>query len=165
VKKKVICWILLLLWAGVIFYFSAQPATESDNSSISFSYRFFSMFGFFTMLSESGKMEFIQRFHSLIRTLAHFSIFGVFGALLSMLVKCYTEKILRVFKLSVLISLLYAVSDECHQIFVPGRTFQFSDVVVDILGATLGCGFICIILAVIKAFKNIKNKIVKEADI
>jgi VanZ family protein len=33
---------------------------------------------------------------------------------------------------------LYAASDELHQVFVPGRTGQISDVVVDVAGAVAG---------------------------
>ena len=40
--------------------------------------------------------------------------------------------------LALAIVLLYAASDELHQVFVPGRTGQFSDVVVDVAGGAIG---------------------------
>lgn len=33
---------------------------------------------------------------------------------------------------------LYALSDEIHQLYVPGRAFQLSDLALDISGAALG---------------------------
>ena len=36
------------------------------------------------------------------------------------------------------IAALYAVTDEFHQLFVPGRSGQFSDVVLDSAGALAG---------------------------
>ncbi|PHS31770.1 MAG: hypothetical protein COA82_09845 [Alkaliphilus sp.] len=33
---------------------------------------------------------------------------------------------------------LYAISDETHQIFVPGRSAQISDVLIDSVGAIVG---------------------------
>lgn len=39
---------------------------------------------------------------------------------------------------SVLLAMLYALSDEIHQIFVPGRTFQVIDLVIDFLGILFG---------------------------
>jgi len=33
---------------------------------------------------------------------------------------------------------LYALSDEIHQLFVPGRTFQLMDLVLDLLGGVIG---------------------------
>ncbi|MBO7376468.1 MAG: VanZ family protein, partial [Clostridia bacterium] len=34
---------------------------------------------------------------------------------------------------------LFAVSDEIHQIFVPGRAFEISDIVTDSAGVLIGC--------------------------
>jgi VanZ family protein len=39
---------------------------------------------------------------------------------------------------AVLISTLYGVSDEYHQLFVPGRTFDVFDIVADAIGSTVG---------------------------
>ena len=36
--------------------------------------------------------------------------------------------------------ILYAASDEIHQLFVPGRGAQFRDVMIDFSGAILGSG-------------------------
>ena len=44
-------------------------------------------------------------------------------------------------------SLIYAVSDEFHQTFVPGRTGRASDVVVDLAGAAIGAFTILLVLA------------------
>jgi VanZ family protein len=41
---------------------------------------------------------------------------------------------------AVIISILYGVSDEYHQLFVPGRTFDVLDMVADALGAVSGAG-------------------------
>jgi VanZ family protein len=42
--------------------------------------------------------------------------------------------------LSLILTLLYAVSDEIHQAFVPGRHSSIADVLVDGVGATLAMG-------------------------
>ena len=42
--------------------------------------------------------------------------------------------------LAVLLACLYAVSDEFHQAFVPGRNSSPYDVMIDMLGAMLGVG-------------------------
>ncbi len=39
---------------------------------------------------------------------------------------------------ALLLALLYAVSDEFHQTFVPGREGRWQDVVIDTVGATFG---------------------------
>ena len=43
--------------------------------------------------------------------------------------------------LAVLLSCLYAASDEFHQYFVPGRNSSTYDVIMDAAGAALGGGF------------------------
>ena len=55
--------------------------------------------------------------------------------------------------MSILLSLLYACTDEIHQIFVPGRSAQFRDVLIDTLGASFG---IIITYLTIKLFTKIK---------
>jgi VanZ family protein len=46
----------------------------------------------------------------------------------------------RVAWIAVLLATLYAVSDEVHQIYVPGRSAGARDVLIDAAGATLGAG-------------------------
>jgi hypothetical protein len=57
--------------------------------------------------------------------------------------------------MSILFSFLYACTDELHQIFVPGRSAQFRDVLIDTLGASFG---IAITYLTIKFFKKIKTR-------
>lgn len=41
-------------------------------------------------------------------------------------------------KLVIFISYLYAISDEIHQAFVPGRTSRFRDTLIDLIGILIG---------------------------
>lgn len=41
-------------------------------------------------------------------------------------------------QLSFFISYLYAISDELHQSFVPGRMGKFSDTIIDLIGIYIG---------------------------
>ncbi|MCG3120533.1 MAG: hypothetical protein ALAOOOJD_03277 [bacterium] len=42
--------------------------------------------------------------------------------------------------LALIIGVLYAVSDEIHQYFVPGRTMDWTDALADTLGVIIGSG-------------------------
>lgn len=55
---------------------------------------------------------------------------------------------------TIIISYLYAISDEFHQSFTPGRTPAFRDTLIDLLGILIGL-FILKKLLKIKFFKNI----------
>jgi VanZ family protein len=39
---------------------------------------------------------------------------------------------------AIIISTLYGVSDEYHQVFVPGRTFEYFDIAADAIGSVAG---------------------------
>jgi VanZ family protein len=40
--------------------------------------------------------------------------------------------------LALLLCILYAISDEVHQIFIPGRSGEIRDVIMDIVGSSVG---------------------------
>ena len=61
--------------------------------------------------------------------------------------------------MSIFLSFLYACTDELHQIFVPGRSAQFRDVLIDTLGASFGCLLIHTLLTLFTKLKsNSKSK-------
>jgi VanZ family protein len=42
------------------------------------------------------------------------------------------------YKYSIITAYLYALTDEFHQTFIPGRTGRFRDTLIDLLGITIG---------------------------
>lgn len=56
--------------------------------------------------------------------------------------------------MSILLSFLYACTDEIHQIFVPGRSAQFRDVLIDTLGASFGTLIAYLIIKLITKIKE-----------
>jgi VanZ family protein len=44
---------------------------------------------------------------------------------------------------AILISSLYGVSDEYHQLFVPGRSFDVLDIAADTIGSVVGASAVC----------------------
>jgi VanZ family protein len=71
---------------------------------------------------------------------AHAFEFSVLAALVARALEGTGSSRRRVFLLAVGLSWLYALSDEFHQRFVPGRNADWSDIVADWLGASLGAG-------------------------
>lgn len=77
----------------------------------------------------------------LVRKTAHFTEYTILGVLFYLF---YRQTLpqkngLQLFVLAILSSFLYACTDEIHQLFVPGRSGQFTDILVDTLGASFGC--------------------------
>jgi len=141
--KNVIRWLPALIWMGIIFYLSAQPAQESSELS---------------SVVMHWLLDFVENwltidasyFHLVVRKGAHLSAYFIL-AMLTMyalgasfsLDKCCSHWIPA--GLAFVICVLYAASDEIHQLFVPGRSGQLSDVGIDAFGALLGIGVYIIV--------------------
>ena len=69
---------------------------------------------------------------SFLSTLYHFIAFFFFSFFF--LLALVAGKNPSLVYLALIISFLYAISDEVHQLFVPGRAFSFYDILIDFLG-------------------------------
>ena len=88
-----------------------------------------------------------------VRTMAHFSEFACLSFFMNNLFVAYKEKLTPVFACA--LSFFYAITDEIHQIFVPGRACQFLDMMVDLAGIL--SGFIVYAVIYILVRKTIKK--------
>jgi VanZ family protein len=61
---------------------------------------------------------------------------------------------LRGFIFSLVFCVLYAISDEVHQLFVPGRGAQVTDVMIDSFGAFVGIGVYGVICKIKKVIAS-----------
>lgn len=137
-------WIPVILWMVVIFSFSAQPASESSQLSGRFTQIILNMLEMTPIPQMIGR----DLMHVFIRKTAHFSIYAVLGILT---LKAIGEKTRQAWQYAWIICVLYAVSDEFHQVFVPGRSAQGKDVIIDSIGALVG---ICLVVFIRKRGKN-----------
>jgi len=99
----------------------------------------------------------IEILNHFIRKSAHFLIYFGLGFLLrnAYHVTGYVNIKGSVYALTV--SILYAISDEVHQIFVPGRGPGIKDVFIDSIGALAGILVFMILLNISVQLKNIFN--------
>ncbi|MET3683059.1 VanZ family protein [Alkalibacillus flavidus] len=128
--RQTTAWVLVILWMAFIFYFSHQPGTESSDLSGSVMQWILAILPF--GLEES------EAFHFLVRKGAHVFVYFVLAILVMNAVRFHTEKMLTRIGIGLLLSLLYAASDEYHQTFIEGRAGQVSDVFIDSIGIMLG---------------------------
>ncbi|MFQ5708601.1 MAG: VanZ family protein [bacterium] len=71
----------------------------------------------------------------------HFLEYCAFGFLLSRaVIKTPQKACLRLCMITVSLGVLYAASDEFHQLFVAGRFSEWSDLLADSAGVTVGLG-------------------------
>lgn len=146
---KFLSWITVILWMTLTFYLSHQPATESNELSTGIT-----MFFVETIKTIVPSMEFdLIDFNHLIRKSAHFINYLVLGILVLNALKVSTGYGCRSAMLALLICVLYAISDEVHQLFVPGRGAQVKDVLIDSAGSIVGIGVYLLIIRMINHFK------------
>lgn len=129
-NKKMISWIMLIVWMGIIFFMSHQPGEVSSNQS-ELVLKIFSFLG----------IELNQYFGELatlvVRKAAHFSEYLILFLFAYNVSRFYfTSKKARLY--SLIFVFLYASTDEFHQHFIPGRNMAFKDVLIDTSGGAVG---------------------------
>jgi len=140
----------------VIFILSAQNAEKSSDTSgsvltfiLNITYR-----GFKDM-NPSEQFELLEIYQGFIRKFAHFFIFGILGVLA---VNAYKSLKIRdngkVAILAFATCVIYAITDEVHQLFVPGRAFEFTDIIIDSSGSFI---FISLSLLIVYLIENRKE--------
>ena len=124
-NKKILSWGLLIAWAGLIFFFSSQQANSSSNLS-------------------NGIMDWVNAWlpfsltsHQ-VRKIAHFTEFLILGVLSLNVVHFYKKITVKELSFVLLLCAFYALSDEFHQFFVPGRGPQIKDAALDTFGSATG---------------------------
>lgn len=143
--KKTILWVLVLICATSIFLFSSQPASESKKTSISITEKIINISPEIRKLTPEEKQPIINSLQETVRKFAHFTLFLILGVLILYLLFCYEFNFKKAWYSALLICLLYAISDESHQLFVAGRGCQWQDVLIDFCGSFIGSGILIII--------------------
>src|SRR6266481_912459 len=114
-------WIPVLLWGAVIFTLSTSAFSAVNTSRI--------IDPMLRWLIPGISAASVDVVHMLVRKAAHFTEYGILFWLLirgPMAQRPY---------LALMLCVVYALTDEGHQVFVPGRTASLYDVALDSTGA------------------------------
>ena len=137
--KKTIIIFMIIYYSLIIWSFSSHPAEVSAKESKSITGIIYDKFAvYIEKFSDMGKEEFVNKTDSFIRKCAHFTLFFIFALIISMYVECYHKSALEFLLTVFLTGVIFAVSDEVHQLFVPGRGCQMRDVLIDSNGVLAG---------------------------
>ncbi|MGN1195079.1 MAG: VanZ family protein [Acutalibacteraceae bacterium] len=146
--------VLLVADMALIFAFSAQKAEQSDNTSTGFIQVLAEIFyPGFESLDEEKQQSVVESLQFVVRKAAHITEYASLGVLLCAFAFTFGMK-LRNFLLSFLFGVFYAGTDEFHQLFVEGRSCQFSDVLVDSCGVIIGMAVMYFIVKIILKIKQ-----------
>lgn len=147
-------WLLSVAIMVLIFSFSAQNATVSSSTSSGLIEKLLSIFyKDFKDISEAEKLLIIESLQHFVRKIAHFVIYAALGASLFCAVYTYNIKVVSKFFISLPISLIYAISDEIHQMYIPGRAGMIEDVILDFFGSIFGAIIVFLIILIYKSIK------------
>lgn len=138
--RKVLFWILVILWMGVIFVFSSYNGEDSTKQSKGFlRYTIGNIIEVFDKdISIEKKEEIIDIVDPIIRKTAHACIYLVLGVLMCLALFNHDLNVKKIVLYSFITCFLYACSDEIHQLFIEGRSGEFIDVILDTLGSFVG---------------------------
>ena len=145
--KRYIYWTMVICWMVVLFVLSAQNAEKSSSvSGKVIEVVATAIQPSFAELDVAEKSTLISELQVTVRKFAHYFSYSVLGTLLSLAMQTHPLRLrLRLRKQmfwSLTIGVIYAISDEIHQYFVPGRSMQLSDVILDSFGVFTG---VCIV--------------------
>ena len=153
---KIIGIIFILIWMVSVFVFSGQVGTESTGTSRKVT-EFIVQLISDRSIEENEKL--IGNLDKVIRKLAHYTIYTLGGILIynyaNTTDKSKKEKILY----SIAFGAGYAITDELHQFFVPGRSARIFDVGIDTLGVITGVLLYLVIIKIIQKWRSTQVKV------
>ena len=146
-NKKTISWIIVIIWAIVIFVMSSMNTNESNNSSkhvinnvVEKTVETTNGLGITDKHPSKNKMDqVIEKLNYPLRKAAHASEYFIFTILILIALKNSGVKGNKRFIIALVICFIYACTDEYHQTFVNGRTGQFSYTLIDNFGGFVSC--------------------------
>lgn len=123
---------------GAIFTFSSQISDKSSNTSGNTIRFILNKLQITKNMSEQQENELVETLQAPIRKIAHFSIYSLGGIISYMLFSQYEISNKNRIIYSLALCAVYAITDEIHQYFVPGRSCELRDMLIDSSGALLG---------------------------
>lgn len=117
---------------AIIFYLSSQVSTDSSNTTNIVINIMYSIYKALFRNNAISLEVFANYVFAPTRKLAHLTEYAILGMLFY--ININNNKI----KYSLILSILFSISDEIHQYFVPGRFCSVTDVLIDTCGIVLG---------------------------
>ena len=135
--KKIISFIVLILWMIVIFSFSSADANKSTGTSDKVITTMIEIKDKITNNeTPNNEKEIIVKNSSFyIRKLAHITEYLILGFLMFNLLNQYS--VTNIYY-AIGLSILYSCTDEFHQLFISGRSGSIRDILIDSIGILIG---------------------------
>ena len=136
---------LIIIWMLVIFILSNMSSRDSGLTN--------------KHPSSEEINDYTYILNAPLRKCAHASVYFILSILIFLCLNTLNVKRNKSIVLAIILSFIYACTDELHQLFIEGRTGQFIDVLIDTSGAIIGVIIINIFLKIVNKVKKIKSHI------
>ena len=152
--KRVLFLIILAIAFYIIFNFSAQDGELSGSLSKKVTEFIVKVISKIKTMDITTQIRWIEKLHPIIRKLAHWGVYTVVG--FSVMGFMCTFDMKNIFKLliSFAVGVTYAVTDEIHQYYIPGRNASIIDVGIDSIGVLTGIFILITLIVFVEAIVN-----------
>lgn len=157
--KKIMAIILVIIWMITVFGFSNDKGEKSSSKSRKVATQIVQIIDIKDNLQDEDKKTLVQKIEPIIRKLAHYSIYTLGGFLIINCIYIFIDIEKRAIVCSLILGIIYASTDEIHQLFTAGRSGKITDVIIDSLGILTG---IAIYLLVRKIIEKLIKRTSKE---
>ena len=149
-QRKLLILLAVVFWMAIIFKLSAQPGEQSNLLSSKVT-------GVIVSLAQRFRPDVnVVSLNYFIRKCAHFLAYLVLGIIVLFAMRRIGLMGKKGVGFTLLLCIGYAITDELHQAFVPGRTPKLLDVLIDSSGASLGISIY--VLFVENRWKELRQK-------
>lgn len=152
---RILLGVLIVCNMAVIFLFSSQSGKKSAAISEKVTSAVVE-----TVTKDYGEKSvgeqnaIVRKAHAPIRKIAHMLEFGSLATLVFLFLLTWPGKLLWRYAASLGFTLVYAATDELHQLFSDGRGARLSDVFIDFAGAFILCTLALIIVMLVRRIKK-----------
>lgn len=131
-------WGIVVLYMVMIFYLSSQDGTKSHEVSAG-------LLGYLKVLTVfilGDASDFFsgvgKNYECILRKAAHFTEYLILSLIVYKAMRVSRIKMKNSVIWTLILCVVYAISDEVHQYFVPGRAFAVTDIMIDTAGSIFG---------------------------
>lgn len=134
---SIISWLMVIGWMLLIVSFSSDPADISDRKSQAVLER---VEPAVEKMEESLKIQIADngRLHFYVRKNAHMFNYFVLAVLMATCLRMSGVRGYRSYLIAYIVVTLFSAVDEYYQTFIPGRSGEVRDVLVDNVGVVMG---------------------------
>lgn len=138
----------------MIYIFSSRPAEISGQNSLALADYIYSAYENISRqeVVATERVDVLKTLDHIIRKGAHITEYAILLIAIAWPLWISRPRLrgARLALMAIGITVLYAATDEFHQIFVPGRSGEIRDVLIDSIGACIGYLVFYIIIAISK---------------